>query len=788
MTTWDKTEKKAQNQFLLDLEAEANMFNLKCLAVLCGLVVLCAGLNRIGIFTVDHQTMSIAVVLAAVSFSLPIIVCIIHDWAGSGSSIFRWWGFKYLILVCAFIGITTTCIVLTFHAVLLMVLPGIFAAQYAYRKHFLKWELLGTAALVPVAVYGGFFFGLPDQNYFPDYISGTVLSFTDRLAVCPPGRILSLFEHYVVPRFLSILIINIVLSGVIRRNADLAVSSVDNAAKGKHPVVTDSIAFVTNENQALNENTAGSGSISASRIVRILRLAAVLLCAGSILMALLSQELAYRTFSTLTAVAAFFLISASRATQGHYRNISSAYMAGAGMWGLMEACRIAALLASAKTSGIFTVTAGYLSFLPDCLFVTGLILFSRSEYNQLHFRRIMLHAFAISYIAFMIAQKIVLGGRSGSGMTGFSKLSITLYFFVIVFTIVMVLTIFIQTKFRGYTFGTNCSAIILVVFNFVELTRLYYMITGQDTISLLAESTGVIGLVIYSRAQSDPALIFRKREPEPIRPEDHVQNKVIWGAAAGFLLISSVLFVIGFFDARDVYLILLAVLAYVVIYKSIQAEVYNTELIEQQHMENQRLEQLVNEKTAALEKPNAHLKVTSETDELTGLHNRRYGMNLLEQMVQNTTPFAFLLMDLNHFKDVNDTHGHGVGDQVLKETGARLSGLGEEVIPIRLGGDEFLVIVPQTPVSTRACEVAEKICRAMNQPIMTTVGELVVTACIGIAVWPEDTKEQIELYHLADMAMYGIKHRSRESDYSIYNGRASRNSIQTQVTSAGNGK
>lgn len=749
------------------MEAEANVFNLKCLAVLCGIVVLCAGLNRVGVFTVDPRTMSVAVVLAAASFSLPIIVWILHDWIGSRATIFRWRGFKYLILVCAFIGITTTCIVLSFHAVLLMVLPGIFAAQYAFSNHFLKWELLGTAILVPIAVYGGFFFGLPDHNFFPEYTKGAVLTLADRLAACPPERVISLFEHYVVPRFLAILIINIVLSGVIRRNTDLAVSSAEAAGEAA-PIAAGRAAAAAEERREPQPNRAVSAPVAAGRTVKALRCVAAALCGGAFLMALLAQEPTYRALSALTALAAVCLISASRATQGHYRNVSSAYMAGAGAWLLMEACRFAAHIASGRAAGLFAVAAGYISFVPDCLFVSGLILFSKSEYNQLHFRRMMLHAFAISYIAFMIIQKIVWGGGAGSGMTGFTKLSVTLYFFVIVFTIVMVLTIMLQTGFRGHTFGTNCSAVILVVFNFIELTRLYYIVTGKGSLSLLAESPGVLGLVIYSWAQSDPMLMLRKREPEPIKPEDHVQNKVIWGAAAGFLLISSILYAVRFFDARDIYLILLAVLAYVIIYKSIQAEVYNTELIEHQRMENQRLEQLVNEKTAALEKANTDLRVISETDELTGLHNRRYGMSLLARLASGAAPFAFLLMDLNHFKNVNDSHGHDVGDQVLKETGARLSGFGEGITPVRLGGDEFLVIVQDAPVRDRAREVAEQICRDMDRPISTTAVDLVVTACIGIAVWPEDTAEKDELYQLADKAMYGIKHRSGNSEYCWY--------------------
>jgi diguanylate cyclase (GGDEF)-like protein len=788
------------------MEAEANEFNLKCHAVLCGIVVLCAWLNRMGIFIVEQRTMNIAVILASFSFSFPILVYIFHDWVvrPDKPSILNWSGFKYMIVISAFVGIAATSIVLTFHAVLLMVLPGVYAAQYAYRGSFFSWNLPGTAILVVISVYGGYLLGLPDRNYFLDYMGGP-LTFADRLASCTPEKLLTLFEHYVIPRFLSIFMIDTVMSGIVRRNANIAVTHVETAEKAisdkdryeyaaeevdLKQVVLDSISFqegingetvvgrVEGQVTGLEAGHAGSAAVDdgtaegIERTIRLLLTFAVAMWAGTLIMAVLSNDVGYRTFSILTACAAIGLTTVSKGTQGHYRDVATAYTAGFCAWIVMEGCRLAVTIASAAGVGsvwLIAAIAEFASFVPDCFFLAGLFLFARREYNQLHFRRMMVHAFAITYMVFMVLQKIVAGWMYEKDTFSLEKLVIMLYLIVITYTIVMVVTIFIQTKFRGHTYGTNCSAVALTVFNFLELSRVYFMLTGQAPLTHVTESIGVLGLVIYSWAYADPTIGTRKRESEPVRPGDHVQSRVIWTASAGALLVGAILYVTGFFDARDMYMILLAVLAYIVIFKSIQSNVYSTELLEHQRRENYQLEQMVKEKTAALEMVNEHLKHISGTDELTGLYNRRFGTALLDELTKGKVPFAFLLMDLNHFKQVNDKHGHDVGDQVLRTTGERLSKLGEGTIAVRIGGDEFFVVVQEKdePIKDKARIIAERICLAMDKPIETADGNFVVTVCIGISVWPDDTYNRDELYKLADKAMYEIKHRYEGSAYRV---------------------
>ena len=215
-----------------NMEAEANRFNLKCLAVLCCFSVLCGVLNRIGIFTVDPFTMQVAVAATAVTCLLPIGVWLIHDKVmKKPESILLWKGFKYLILISSFIGIAVSCVTLSFQAVLLMVLPAMFAAQYPGERNLRILTLIGSFLLVPAGVYGGLLFGIVDLNMFSGAVHKGVLPLADRLAACPPERYLSLFTHYVAPRYLALLVIEILLFGISKRNAALIRNRVELTEK-----------------------------------------------------------------------------------------------------------------------------------------------------------------------------------------------------------------------------------------------------------------------------------------------------------------------------------------------------------------------------------------------------------------------------------------------------------------------------------------------------------------------------------------------------------------------------
>jgi diguanylate cyclase (GGDEF)-like protein/PAS domain S-box-containing protein len=159
-------------------------------------------------------------------------------------------------------------------------------------------------------------------------------------------------------------------------------------------------------------------------------------------------------------------------------------------------------------------------------------------------------------------------------------------------------------------------------------------------------------------------------------------------------------------------------------------------------------------------------------DSLTGLPNRklfsdRLGI-ALAQAKRNQKGVAVTMLDLDHFKDVNDTLGHDVGDHLLKAAAERLSAAlrkGDTVA--RFGGDEFVLILPDLKGIEDVIQVAQKIVESFRKPFLIDTHELLVTTSIGIAVYPHDGTDEGILLKNADIAMYQVKQAGRDR-YRIY--------------------
>nr|WP_315393432.1 EAL domain-containing protein [uncultured Duganella sp.] len=152
-------------------------------------------------------------------------------------------------------------------------------------------------------------------------------------------------------------------------------------------------------------------------------------------------------------------------------------------------------------------------------------------------------------------------------------------------------------------------------------------------------------------------------------------------------------------------------------------------------------------------------------DPLTGLPNRaqlqEHALHALAQARRNRESMALMMLDLDHFKDINDSLGHSVGDGLLCELAKRLrQGLREEDIVARLGGDEFIFVL-QKAGTQDAAEVARKLLELIDQPFRVGTHDLKVTASIGIALYPADGADMETLLQRADAAMYQVKHAGR---------------------------
>ena len=155
-------------------------------------------------------------------------------------------------------------------------------------------------------------------------------------------------------------------------------------------------------------------------------------------------------------------------------------------------------------------------------------------------------------------------------------------------------------------------------------------------------------------------------------------------------------------------------------------------------------------------------------DQLTGLLNRHYMQSYMHSVFtrarRHQKKVALLFMDIDNFKTINDTLGHDIGDELLKQTAGRISTLlRESDTAIRTGGDEFTVLLENLDETTNADVVARKLINIFQQPFTVKEQEIHTTVSIGISVYPDDGASLDQLMQYADMAMYAAKENGRNS-------------------------
>ena len=187
------------------------------------------------------------------------------------------------------------------------------------------------------------------------------------------------------------------------------------------------------------------------------------------------------------------------------------------------------------------------------------------------------------------------------------------------------------------------------------------------------------------------------------------------------------------------------------------------------------LMKLVDLTAIAIERTSLYQKMTelAITDDLTKLFNTRYLNRTIEIEIQRSARYnssiSLIFMDIDFFKHINDRYGHIIGSKVLVEIGQLLlKSLRSVDIVARYGGDEFVIVLPQTPPAS-AVQIAERMRKSVEQnTFLKKEGySLKLTASFGVASYPESAKSKEDLIRLADDAMYRVKHQTRNAVYAI---------------------
>ncbi|MDP9729864.1 EAL domain-containing protein [Alicyclobacillus sp. TC] len=160
----------------------------------------------------------------------------------------------------------------------------------------------------------------------------------------------------------------------------------------------------------------------------------------------------------------------------------------------------------------------------------------------------------------------------------------------------------------------------------------------------------------------------------------------------------------------------------------------------------------------------SRLEYMAYHDEVTGLPNRRFFKETLKQKLNEPAKYvnsiAVLFCDLDGFKNINDTYGHELGDQILMLIGSRLESLlYDEGFLARIGGDEFAIICSHTSSRHEVVSFAQKVLQAFSLPFFILDREFIMTLSIGIALYPESSTDMDNLVKFADLAMYSAKNK-----------------------------
>ncbi len=177
--------------------------------------------------------------------------------------------------------------------------------------------------------------------------------------------------------------------------------------------------------------------------------------------------------------------------------------------------------------------------------------------------------------------------------------------------------------------------------------------------------------------------------------------------------------------------------------------------------------------TKLLEEQAKSLRYKANHDNLTGLPNRSFFKETLDYAMKKAKRtgerIAMYYIDLDHFKSINDTYGHDVGDEVLIKFSKKIKAiLRESDMFARIGGDEFVIIVNEVTDTETLVDISNKLIKAIEKPCILTTKTFYLQCSIGISIYPNDGLYLDEILKNADLAMYKAKKETRKSSFYFF--------------------
>ncbi|WP_029320669.1 putative bifunctional diguanylate cyclase/phosphodiesterase [Butyrivibrio sp. AE3004] len=421
--------------------------------------------------------------------------------------------------------------------------------------------------------------------------------------------------------------------------------------------------------------------------------------------------------------------------------------------------------------GSLTDITDFIYLFPNALFALSISIYMIHKLlgrrNDLAFLMINTLCFAIIGFVLIFRFHQIATGYSGN----FTPQIEIVFFFISFYTIMMCLQLVSFVGVKNLRKGTMLVSLGIFGYAILDIEYDFLQSLGIDAENNFVNLLYVLFMILMTVGTT----IQQKKKYEfDFRSGDYSEKATGRRFAITIIIIMvDLLFIATRFlpESLGVYIII-TLLSYLIVNYILHSNYLNEELIHQQSEQNAILEERIKEKTRDLEKANDNLQIMASTDALTGLKNRRSSEECMKELwmtaMEKEKKYAIFIADLNHFKPVNDTYGHEMGDKVLIEFGKRLNSLPENFSAFRVGGDEFLISLFDIKNQDEVIDAAKELRNLFNTPIIFDSYIFNLSASLGIAIFPDDSEDYEALMNYADAAMYEVKKSGNKDGYKFF--------------------
>ena len=484
-------------------------------------------------------------------------------------------------------------------------------------------------------------------------------------------------------------------------------------------------------------------------------------------------DIIYNIFSPLTALASALLIASCLKHAGKYKNAAIFVMCGIISWMISDILLYTYTYILVDNELLVTIS-DQMYLMPNYLFGAGLTAYIIADFRRQDIFRLLIDTFLIGVSGYVFVRKLYIYGFGINTYKGTFTYSALFYLIAVMYVIVMMLLIL---SIRGVFSHTRAGYLVfvsLLVYNLFEMRYTYYTAGGLDAENIYIDIIYMACVCVLGIAFADPSLKKAMERSDQLMKEPlDIRKSMGAGWIYGLILLPIVIiaYKMSIVTENEFYILLISCLAYLIMWKTQQANELTQALLAQQKEENSKLGEWVDYQTRELEVANEQLEKVSYKDALTGLYNRKYGRLYLNQILAEDPKavFAHASLDVNYFKPINDNYGLETGDKVLVEIAERLRRMqNEKTLAFRVGGDEFSIIYRDFGDKDALVHQIMELKEALDAPIEADGQVFRLSMSIGIALYPQDAEDTGQLLKFSDSARRSIKHRHSKTEFRFY--------------------